>query len=156
MTIEGYRPLQARLTAIGNTHGLLTQLGLRTVAGAKNTVAKKTGTTARTIRLASVSQTTARVEVGGAGAFLERGTRPHEIRPRNGSFLRFPAKGVSTTLGGMVRSGTARKFGSAAYIFARVVHHPGTKAQPFLLVSAQKAIAEVGVGSVVERWNAAA
>ena len=154
--LEGYRPLQARLTAIGDTHDLLTQLGLTTVREAKLHVARKTGTTGRTIRLASVTQDTATVEAGGAAAFLERGTKPHIIRPRNKSVLRFPAKGVATTLGGRVRTGAARSLGNAAYAFAKLVHHPGTKAQPFLLPAAQKAIETVGVGSVVERWNKAA
>jgi hypothetical protein len=38
---------------------------------------------------------------------VERGTRPHEIRPRNGRFLRFVVNGRE--------------------VFARVVRHPGTK-----------------------------
>lgn len=40
------------------------------------------------------------------------GTRPHEIRPRTKQALKF-------TIGGQV-------------VFARVVHHPGTRARPFL------------------------
>jgi hypothetical protein len=40
------------------------------------------------------------------------GTRPHVIRPRNAQVLRF-------RVGGQV-------------VFARVVNHPGTRAQPFL------------------------
>jgi HK97 gp10 family phage protein len=44
--------------------------------------------------------------------FVNDGTRPHIIRPRRGQALRF-------TVGGRV-------------VFARVVHHPGTRARPFL------------------------
>lgn len=40
------------------------------------------------------------------------GTRPHVIRPKNASVLRF-------VVGGRV-------------VYARVVHHPGTRANPFL------------------------
>lgn len=40
--------------------------------------------------------------------YLEKGTRPHLILPRRGQFLRFTGK-------------------SGAIVFARVVHHPGTK-----------------------------
>lgn len=156
MTIEGYRPLQARLTAIGDTHGLLTQLGLVTVREAKLHVARKTGTTGRTIRLASVSKDTARVTVGGAGAFLEHGTKPHIIRARNGKALRWPARGTATTLGGRARTAAVRRLGNAAFAFATFVRHPGTKAQPFLLPAAHKAVATVGVGTVTERWNKAA
>jgi hypothetical protein len=47
------------------------------------------------------------------GLFMEVGTRPHVIRPRNpGGWLRWFE-------GGKVR-------------FAKVVHHPGTRAQPHL------------------------
>lgn len=45
-------------------------------------------------------------------AFVNDGTRPHQIRPRNASVLRF-------TVGGRV-------------VYAKVVNHPGTKARPFL------------------------
>jgi hypothetical protein len=153
--IEGLRPLQARLRAVGDTKGLARQLGLETVREGKLRVARKTGTTGRTIRMTRVTETTALVEVGGAGVYLERGTKPHIIRP-HGKFLRFPASGVATTLGGRVRTGTARKLGNAAYVFARVVHHPGTKAQPFLIPGAKAAIAKLGVGSFIEKWNNAA
>lgn len=44
--------------------------------------------------------------------FVNDGTRPHIIRPRRGQALRF-------RVGGQV-------------VFARVVHHPGTRARPFL------------------------
>lgn len=40
------------------------------------------------------------------------GTRPHVIRPKNAKVLRFKVGGQT--------------------VFARVVHHPGTRAQPFL------------------------
>jgi len=40
------------------------------------------------------------------------GTRPHIIRPKNAKVLRFKVGGQT--------------------VFARVVHHPGTRAQPFL------------------------
>lgn len=154
--IEGMRPLQARLRAVGDTRGQARQLGLLAMAEAKHRVAHKTGTTRRTIRLSRVTETSATVTVGGAGAYLEHGTKPHIIRPRNGKMLRFPGKGVATTFGGRVRTGTARKLGNAAYVFARVVHHPGTKAQPFLIPGARAAINKLGIGAIVDRWNKAA
>ena len=45
-------------------------------------------------------------------AAVNDGTRPHEIRPRNAQALRF-------RIGGRV-------------VYARVVHHPGTRPNPFL------------------------
>lgn len=176
MTIEGYRPLQARLDAIGSTKELMRRVGLETVRGAKLKVARKTGTTGRTIRLTRVTDDSATVTVGGAGAFLERGTKPHIIRARNGKALFFPSQralverlGVGQsrkrkfvenrltfTKGGNLSAGSKRRFGNAAYVHAAVVHHPGTKPQPFLIPAAKEAAEAAGIIDVVERWNEAA
>ncbi|MDP1664132.1 MAG: HK97 gp10 family phage protein [Methylobacter sp.] len=45
--------------------------------------------------------------------FVENGTRPHVIRPRNGRALRFPIGG------------------GAGFGFARVINHPGSRPHPF-------------------------
>jgi hypothetical protein len=82
-------------------------------------------------------------------AFVEYGTRPHIIRPRNGKFLRFPANGRSARLTGSVRRG-----GDA--VFAREVHHPGTKPRPFLVPGARAALTKVGLTALVDEWNRAA
>ena len=55
-------------------------------------------------------------------SFVHDGTRPHVIRPRNARALRF-------MVGGQV-------------VYARVVHHPGTRARPFL----DRAVREVTSG----------
>lgn len=53
--------------------------------------------------------------------FVNDGTRPHIIRPRNAQVLRF-------RVGGRL-------------VYAKVVHHPGTRARPFL----DRALREVAV-----------
>ncbi len=66
--------------------------------------------------------------VGKGGDYVEEGTRPHIIRPRNGRALRFvggsgrisqpgPNQRVATLGGGVV--------------FAKVVNHPGSPARPW-------------------------
>jgi hypothetical protein len=45
-------------------------------------------------------------------AFVHQGTRPHVIKPRNASALKFQAGGKT--------------------VFAKSVNHPGTRARPFL------------------------
>lgn len=50
-----------------------------------------------------------------AASFVLRGTKQHVIRPRKGKFLVFTPKG------------------GGKKVFARVVHHPGTKPNNFLL-----------------------
>lgn len=74
----------------------------------------RTGETSRSFR-ASVqgSRGVEWTDTAPQATFLEEGTRPHVIRPRRAKALRFlnPAGDV---------------------IFAKVVHHPGTRAQPWL------------------------
>ncbi|UJE15677.1 hypothetical protein SEA_LIGMA_22 [Gordonia phage Ligma] len=55
-------------------------------------------------------------------AAVHEGTRPHIIRPRNASVLKFDVGGRT--------------------IFAREVHHPGTRARPFLRNAAEQVIAD--------------
>jgi hypothetical protein len=154
--LEGYSQLQARLHAIGQTQDMMRQVGLATVAGAKRTVPRKTGTTGRTIRLASFDKDSARVVVGGAGVFIELGTREHDIVPRHKKALRWPAKGTSTTLAGRARTGAVRSLGRGAYAFAKKVHIRAQKPRPFLVPSAEKALADFGLAGIVKRWNDAA
>lgn len=149
------RGLQSRLKAVGETEGFMRELGLRAVAEQKRLVKRKTGTTGRSIRLVSYNADEAITHAGGAGAFLEFGTRPHVIVPRRAKVLRFPAHGVKTTLGGRVTKGAARKLGNAAYRFSRRVRHPGTKPQPFMVPGAKKAADEMGVQYIIDAWNAA-
>jgi hypothetical protein len=158
VSLKGYGPLNARLTAIGHTETLMFELGNRTVAEAKKRVRVKTRTTSRTIRLERHDKDSALVTVGGAGRFLEFGTRRHDIPkvPRKGRFLRFPAAGTKTTLAGRARTGEVRRLGSGAYVFRRQVHHPGTKPYPFLVPGAQAAFREIGLDPIVKAWNGAA
>lgn len=56
--------------------------------------------------------------------YVEFGTGPHEIRPRNAKALRF-------TVGGQV-------------VFARVVHHPGTRPAYYVAGAFQQWLAQLG------------
>ena len=68
--------------------------------------------------------------------YVDRGTRAHVIRPRNGKRLAFKgnyrAKTSPNTIGS--RSGGA----SGATIFAKAVRHPGVKARNFSKIIAAK------------------
>lgn len=57
-------------------------------------------------------------------AFVNDGTRPHEIRPRTKQVLKF-------TVGGRT-------------VYAKVVHHPGTRARPFLDQALREVAAQRG------------
>ncbi len=73
----------------------------------------RTGQLAQSIGWRPAGNGTAEVYANAAYArFVEKGTQPHVIRPRNRQALRFPVSG-----GG---------FG-----FARVINHPGSRARPY-------------------------
>ena len=74
-----------------------------------------------------------RVRIGPTaehGAYVEFGTAPHEIRPKTAT------GSLRVTIHGRV-------------IFAKVVNHPGTKAQPFVLPSFEAWVDSLG-GMVAE------
>lgn len=150
--LDGMDDLNRRLEAVSDGRKLLGTLALRAVAYAKEGVVRKTGNLGRTIRLGSVTETDAQILAGGqAGVgyaqFVEFGTRPHVIVPRNRKAL---AWGGNRRLSGSLRSG------AKATSFAMRVNHPGTHAKPFLRPAAEKAVREAGVEGIVKAWNEAA
>ncbi len=73
-------------------------------------------------------------KVGAAASYavdVELGTAPHEIRPANGKVLAFMVAGKM--------------------VFTPIVHHPGTKANPFLRRAADLARSKVDV-TFAELW----
>lgn len=174
--IIGYDQLQARFAAISGpvmTTQLMKQLG--TAANREQALLeaphRKTGITGASIRLGAITPTTVVTQVGGAGAFLEFGTRPHEISPRTKKALAFASQGITTerfgvgailnfTLSGRLSAKSMKKYGNAAYVVVKSVHHPGTKPDPFMVPGAQAAIQKSGANligaEIVNRWDGAA
>jgi hypothetical protein len=152
----GAKALSKRLHAIENGRVILQKLQLDTTAEAKRLVPRKTGNLGRSIAPGMLTTRDALVVARARYArYVELGTRPHVIRPRNASVLRFPAKGTPVTLSGRARTAAVR--GGGAYAFAKEVHHPGTKAKPFLVPGARKAVERGGLKDVViGLWNQAA
>lgn len=125
-------------------------LGLSAVREQKLLVRRKTGNLGRTIHLGPVTATTAlTVATANYAAYVERGTRPHEITPRAAKALRWAASPAGARLTGTPRKG-------AAVVFAKRVHHPGTKAYPFMIPGAKLAVSKSGVDAIVSAWNQAA
>lgn len=152
LRVEGTRQLQARLRAVQKSPpSMLRTLGLTAVREQKRLVPRKTGNLGRSIHIAGItrSSVTTQASAGYAG-YVEYGTKPHIIRPRRAAVLAFPASGTSRRL-----SGKARKGGALA--FAKMVRHPGTKPQPFMVPGAQRALESVGLASrVIDAWNSGA
>ncbi len=149
MSVQGADALQRRLTALQHTP-LLKTLGLSTVREAKLLVHRKTGNLGRSIHVKSQTDTHVVVEASANYAgYVERGTRAHEITPRAAKALRFAASASGRRLSGSPRVG-------AAVVFAKRVHHPGTKPYPFLIPGAKRAVEKSGLSNIViDTWNQA-
>lgn len=132
----GAKGLYARLRAVQKAPaGLMRTLGLRAIRYQKQEAPVRTGNLRRTIHLARANAVEA-VTVASAryAPAVELGTRPHIIRPRRRKVLRFSA-------GGRV-------------VFTQMVRHPGTKAKPFMVPGARRALAEqAGVKPIIDAWN---
>ncbi len=147
----GVTALQRRLAAISGPNALpqiMRLIGTAAVREQKLLVHRKTGNTGRSIHLVSATAQKAVTEAGGAAAYLEFGTKPHTITPRAAKALRFAASAGGARLSGSPRSG-------AAVVFAKVVHHPGTKPYPFMVPGAVAAVQQAGVDPIIELWDKA-
>jgi hypothetical protein len=149
--MKGLPQLLSRFNAIKPNERLMRDLALSAVREQKIEVPRRTGNLGRSIRIGSVSPKEAQtIATASYALYVHEGTKAHDIRPKNRKALRFPADGGSSTLSGRVRSGGKVRF-------AKRVRHPGTKANPFMLRGAKKAVEGLGFASyVIERWNRAA
>jgi hypothetical protein len=98
--------------------------------------------------------------------FVEEGTRPHEIWPKAGYGLKGPLRNGQTRRATgkgphehIVGRGQALRWVSGGQVFfARMVHHPGTAAYPFMGLAYIKAEAVlyreiyVGIDKVARYW----
>ena len=149
--IRGIPQLRARIEAITPDAKLLRTIALSAVREQKLLAPRKTGNLGRSIHIGAVTPTRAETIASADYAIhVERGTRPHEIRPRNRKALRWAADGSQARLTGSPRSGGRVRF-------AKRVQHPGTRAQPFMVPGAQKAVEGAGLkATVIAAWNEAA
>lgn len=145
----GAKELGARMRALGDTKVYLGRMAVAGVEEAKRLVPRRTGNLARTIRIGRVTAQSAEVLAGGRvnvgyAAAVEFGSRPHTIVPRYRKAL---AWGGARTLGGRLRKG------ATATHFARKVHHPGTRAKPYLVPGVREGVRRVGAELFIEQWN---
>jgi hypothetical protein len=132
---------------MGEPQPALRAAQLVTVSEAQKLVPRKTGFLQRNIKPGRISRTSATVEARTPyAAAVEFGTRPHIIRPKNAKVL---AWGGPRRLSGRLRKG------AKATNFAMIVHHPGTRAQPYLLPGARIAVGRIR-DAIVKLWNEAA
>jgi hypothetical protein len=149
VTVKGLTQLRSRFEALKPSPTLMRNLALSAVREQKKLVPRRTGNLGRSIGIGAVTTRTAEtVATANYAVFVELGTKAHTIVPRTKKVLRF-AVGGNATLSGRPRTG-------GQVVFARRVRHPGTRAQPFMVPGAQKAVSEFGAEDLVRQWNDAA
>src|ERR1035437_1629559 len=106
VTIQGYAALRARLDRLGSIDKpLLKMLGMAAVREAKAKAPRKTSNLSRSISSEVQGGSSVRIYArANYAAYVEGGTRPHDIAPRTKKVLRFAA-----SAGGARLSGTPRK-----------------------------------------------
>lgn len=153
--LQGDEALRARLRAISDGRQLLGQVALLGVQEAKRIVPVKTRNLSRTIRVGTVTETSAQVVAGGTlqvgyARYVEEGTglfgpKKRRIFPKRARVLAW--KGGGTRL-------TGRGPGSSWH-FARSVK--GREATPYLVPGVKRAVERAGLkDAVVKLWNDAA
>lgn len=150
--LRGYGAMQARLTAVGKVStrtAMLVQWQKATIRQAKLTVARRTGNLGRSIHEGVNGDDYAQVVASASyAAAVELGRRELDIYPRVKRALAW---------GGPRRQSGSLRSGGMATNFARHVHQPARRAQPFLAPAALWALRNEGLlASVTAAWNAAA
>lgn len=157
-SLRGYANLQKRLSALGKVEAtVMRDLATASVREQRKllyteAVQRKTGHSGQLITLGSSNEDHAETVAKGTAVWADTGTRPHIIAPKARKALRWArssSKGFRLT--GVPRAGSV-----VAWAFATVVHHPGTKAHPYMVRGAQKAIKAAGLDSFVTAWNRSA
>ena len=138
MKLTGARELRARFKALRQVFKPIgRQWADGTVRRAKGRVRVRSGKTKNSIRRQNATQRKAAVSAGYGARFLDKGTVPHELRARKVRAMKFNVAGRP--------------------MFAKRVHHPGAKAQPFLRVSAREELASSDkVDTIIRTWNSVA
>lgn len=125
---------------------IVVQLGAKVIHEAP----KKTGNLRRSVHPGPRSHLERTIVIGANyAAAVNNGTRPHIIVPRNRKTLRFAADASGRRLSGRPRSG-------ADVVFAREVHHPGTRANPFIKRAVERTnCASIMAAAIRVSWKVA-
>ena len=177
-TIVGLKQLQLRLNAVSGPQANLQTMKMaaalmrgQMVRNMEAAGARKTGTTARSIQVQSVTETSATVVGNKVARWIDIGTglygpKHHVIVPTTKAALAFHSKaagldrwaGIGYRLSGRQTVGSERKFGAGAD-FVTVRSVKGMKARPYV----GKSVKEVGdqlagklAVQVADSWNKAA
>ena len=96
-----------------------------------------TGRLRKSIKRKNATQKRATVAAHYSAFFVDKGPKPHKIKPKRARMLRFQAEGRT--------------------VFARAVHHRGYRGRPFRQRAAREALRRNPMTTaVIEAWNKAA
>jgi len=137
-SIKGTKQLNARLRAIKQTFKPAGRAWAdETVKLMRPAVPQRTGRLRRSFRVKNSTQRKATVAGHYSAYFVDKGPKSHNIKPRK-------AKMLSWRDGGQT-------------IFAKRVHHPGYRGQPFRQRAAEEALRrEPLAAQMIDLWNKAA
>jgi hypothetical protein len=179
--LQGYAKLQARIAALKGDgplgKSIMSSLAAQAIREQKlqmyREVTRRTGHSGANVVVSTVTNTSAQTIARSTAAYIETGTRKHDIKPKNKKALFFSGMGhAGPVLGGNGRavrlSGSVQsRFRGAAglrrgarnganLVFAMVVHHPGTKPHNFMVQGAKLALTKAGLADkVFAVWKAA-
>lgn len=148
--VKGIPQLRARIEAISDTEDLVKEMAAEGIREIKLETPRRTGNLSRNNTVGNLSKSGVEfINTAGYATFVHEGTRPHDIVARNAKALRIPASG-SARLSGSPRSG-------GQVYFRKKVHHPGTKANPFMVRGLTNMLRHFGFSeSLIKVWNRAA
>lgn len=166
-TLQGYASLQRRLAALksptigaGIMRQIANQAKREEIALMYSAVTRRTGNSGRNVTVGEVTPTQAALIARSTAVYIDKGTRPHIIRPRNKRILAWPSSQAGRRLTGSARKAMFTPGGSArlgGWSYAMVVHHPGTRPHEFMVAGAKLAVSKSGLAdAVVMAWNGAA
>lgn len=136
MTLKGVDGLRHRLEAMErSTRTIPPKWGQTFVRVAQPMIPVRTGATRRSVHLAEAGADSASIRGSAVAVLIDTGTRAHE-EDAGGGVLRFPV-GPRT-------------------VFARRVHHPGTRARKWRRRAAEEAARRTRMAdTIIEAWNRA-
>lgn len=152
--IEGLTALQRRFAAITDNRKMLGQIALLAVKEAKELVPRQTGNLGRSIRLGTVTDANAQIIAGGReGVGYARWV---EFGTPGGQMIR-PVRKKALAWGGARRLSGSLRTGAKAEFFSMGHKRGATRAKPYLIPGAKRAVEKAGLAkTIVTAWNDAA
>lgn len=138
MALQGGPELKARLKAIRQAFKPIGKdWADETSKVARGMVPVRTGRLRQSIKRRNATQRKATVVAHHTAYFVDKGPRPHLIKPKRGTHLIFQAGGRT--------------------IFARQVNHRGYRGRPFRQRAAEAGLRRTaGAAAIIREWNRAA